>query len=81
MLLADPPYGYKQHFRPEPELGSRVYAFHPATGAVSVLAEHFAMCNGIAFSPDFQTLYVTDTGEESVSGAELQLQRLRSLSL
>ncbi|KAF6263580.1 calcium-dependent phosphotriesterase [Scenedesmus sp. NREL 46B-D3] len=63
--FTDPPYGYKQNFRPPPELGSRVYAFNPTTGAVSVLAEDFAMCNGIAFSPDFQTLYVTDTGEES----------------
>jgi gluconolactonase len=66
---ADPPYGYKQHFRPPPEMSSRVYAFNPATGAVSVLAEDFAMCNGLAFSPDFKTLYVTDTGEESVSDA------------
>eukprot|EP00882_Tetradesmus_deserticola_P001763 GHRQ01001895.1.p1 GENE.GHRQ01001895.1~~GHRQ01001895.1.p1 ORF type:complete len:364 (+),score=130.99 GHRQ01001895.1:370-1461(+) len=63
--FTDPPYGYKQNFRPPPEMGSRVYAFNPATGAVSVLAEDFAMCNGIAFSPDFKTLYVTDTGEES----------------
>jgi sugar lactone lactonase YvrE len=64
---ADPPYGYKQNFRPPPEQGARVYAFNPATGAVAVLAEDFAMCNGLAFSPDFKTLYVTDTGEESVS--------------
>jgi sugar lactone lactonase YvrE len=45
---------------------------------VSVLAERFAMCNGLALSPDFKTLYVTDTGEESVSGAQLQLHRLRT---
>jgi gluconolactonase len=64
---ADPPYGYKQHFRPAPEMRARVYAFNPGSGAVSVVAEDFAMCNGIAFLPDFKTLYVTDTGEEGVS--------------
>uniref|UniRef100_A0A383VQH9 SMP-30/Gluconolactonase/LRE-like region domain-containing protein n=1 Tax=Tetradesmus obliquus TaxID=3088 RepID=A0A383VQH9_TETOB len=63
--FTDPPYGYKQNFRPPPEQGARVYAFNPATGAVAVLANDFAMCNGLAFSPDFKTLYVTDTGEES----------------
>ena len=63
----DPPYGHAQNFRPPPELGSRVYAFSPATGAVAVVAEGFVMPNGLAFSPDFRTLYVTDTGEEEVS--------------
>jgi gluconolactonase len=58
-----------------------VYAFNPSSGAVSVLAEHFAMCNGIAFSPDFKTLYVTDTGEESVSGAQLPLHLLMTSRL
>ena len=71
-LFADPPYGHAQKFRPAPEQGSvlppsRVYAFNPATSAVSVVAEDFAMCNGVAFSPDFKTVYVTDTGDESVS--------------
>jgi hypothetical protein len=41
--LTDPPYGHAQNFRPEPELGRRVYAFHPSTGAVSVVAENFVM--------------------------------------
>lgn len=66
-LPPDPPYGHAQNFRPAPELGRRVYAFHPSTGAVSVVAEGFVMPNGIAFAPDFKTLYVTDTGKENVS--------------
>lgn len=66
-LPPDPPYGHAQNFRPAPELGQRVYAFHPSTGAVSVVAEGFVMPNGIAFAPDFKTLYVSDTGKENVS--------------
>jgi gluconolactonase len=78
-MIADPPYGHAQNFRPIPEQGSvlppsRVYAFNPVTGAVSVLADDFAMCNGVAFSPDFKTVYVTDTGDESVSHPSAALQ-------
>jgi DNA-binding beta-propeller fold protein YncE len=63
----DPPYGFKQNFRPEPELGARVYALNPDTGAVCLVADNFVMPNGIAFSPDFGTVYVTDTGDKDVS--------------
>jgi gluconolactonase len=48
-------------------MGARVYAFNPDSGAVCVVADNFVMPNGIAFSPDFGTLYVTDTGDKDVS--------------
>lgn len=67
LLHADPPYGHAQNFRPEPELDNRVYAFHPSTGQIDVLADKFVKPNGIVFSPDYKTVYVTDTGDEDVS--------------
>jgi gluconolactonase len=63
--FTDPPYGHAQNFRPEPELGNRVYAFNPTTGDIQVLAEKFVKPNGIVFSPDYTTVYVTDTGDKN----------------
>lgn len=44
-----------------------MYAFNPDTGDVGVIAENFAKPNGIVFSTDYKTVYVTDTGTKSVS--------------
>jgi gluconolactonase len=60
--FTDPIYGYLQGFRPEPELGDRVYSFDPESGRLSVVAEYFDKPNGIAFSPDERVLYVSDNG-------------------
>eukprot|EP00878_Enallax_costatus_P016254 GHUV01017049.1.p1 GENE.GHUV01017049.1~~GHUV01017049.1.p1 ORF type:complete len:305 (+),score=68.28 GHUV01017049.1:266-1180(+) len=65
--FTDPPYGHAQNFRPEPELGNLAYAFNPKTGDVGVIAENFVKPNGIVFSTDYKTVYVTDTGKTDVS--------------
>ena len=39
-----------------------MWRFDPATNTTSPAAEGFVMPNGVAFSPDFTTAYVTDTG-------------------
>jgi gluconolactonase len=59
--FTDPIYGFEQGFRPEPQLRSQVYRFDPISGDVRVVADGFGRPNGICFSPDEQTLYVTDT--------------------
>ncbi|KAL3483776.1 protein AkeP [Aspergillus germanicus] len=59
--FTDPPYGFEQGFRPEPELPAQVYRFDPATGSIRVVADGFGRPNGISFSPDEKTVYVTDT--------------------
>jgi gluconolactonase len=64
--FTDPWYGYKQGFRPKPVLPSHVYRFEPETGAIRTMADGFDRPNGLCFSPDCQTLYVTDTG--AISG-------------
>ncbi|KAM0794189.1 putative gluconolactonase precursor [Usnea florida] len=50
-----------------PQLDPAVYRFVPSTGLVQMLAENFVSPNGIAFSPDGLTVYITDTSVNSVT--------------
>eukprot|EP00878_Enallax_costatus_P023281 GHUV01024753.1.p1 GENE.GHUV01024753.1~~GHUV01024753.1.p1 ORF type:complete len:286 (+),score=-0.29 GHUV01024753.1:184-1041(+) len=67
LFFTDPPYGFAQKFKPAPELGNYVYAFDTVSKIVRVAADGFVKPNGFAFSPDFKTAYVTDTGMADVS--------------
>jgi gluconolactonase len=67
--FTDPSYGYRQGFRPEPQVGNYVYRFDPRSGRLSVVADSFDKPNGLAFSPDEQTLYVTDSGANDEPGS------------
>ncbi|OAL23190.1 hypothetical protein AYO20_11058 [Fonsecaea nubica] len=44
-----------------PELAPSIYCFNMTSGAVSVVDQSILWPNGIAFSPDNQTLYITST--------------------
>lgn len=59
--FTDPIYGFEQGLRPQPRLPSQVYRWDPARKSVRPVADGFGRPNGIAFSPDQKTLYVTDT--------------------
>ena len=59
--FTDPIYGFEQGFRPKPRLPCQVYRFDPANNSVRVVADSFGRPNGISFSPDEKTAYVTDT--------------------
>ncbi|KAG0705379.1 hypothetical protein DFH29DRAFT_800473, partial [Suillus ampliporus] len=63
IYFTDPSYGFISGWRPEPMLPEQVYRFDPSTGQVRVVADQFVHPNGIAFTPDGKTAYVTDTGE------------------
>ncbi|KAH7325511.1 hypothetical protein B0J17DRAFT_681625 [Rhizoctonia solani] len=67
IFFTDPPYGYYQGFKEYPRLPSQVYAFHPPTGSLRIVADGFQRPNGIVFSPDMLTCYITDTGFASAS--------------
>jgi gluconolactonase len=67
--FTDPSYGHLQGFRPEPEVGDFVYRHDPATGDTTVVADGFDKPNGIAFSPDESTLYITDSGANQKPGS------------
>nr|POE48081.1 gluconolactonase [Quercus suber] len=59
--FTDPIYGFEQGFKPRPQLPCQVYRYDPSEGGVRVVADGFGRPNGLCFSPDERTLYVTDT--------------------
>ncbi|MEZ5667467.1 MAG: SMP-30/gluconolactonase/LRE family protein [Alphaproteobacteria bacterium] len=63
--FTDPSYGILsdwEGFAGEMEYGAcYVFRFDPADGSLSVISDHFAKPNGLAFSPDERILYVADT--------------------
>lgn len=66
--FTDPHYGHHQAFRPPPDLPSQIYRFSPVTAEIHMVADGFAQCNGLCFSPDYRTMYVTDTGAVQAHG-------------
>jgi gluconolactonase len=71
--FTDPSYGHLQGFRPPPTLPDRIYRL--AGGRLEVAAEGFDKPNGLAFSPDERTLYVTDSGTAEVIAVEAGRRR------
>jgi gluconolactonase len=67
--FTDPSYGYLQGFRPPPVVGDFVYRHDPITARTTVVADNFDKPNGIAFSPDERTLYVSDSGANQEPGS------------
>jgi gluconolactonase len=67
--FTDPSYGYLQGFRPEPPVGDHVFRYGPNSHDLSVVADSLVKPNGLAFSPDEQTLYVTDSGANLEPGS------------
>jgi gluconolactonase len=61
--FTDPSYGWLQGFRPRPLLRDAVWRYDPRTGSAIAVADSFDKPNGLCFSPDERTLYVTDNGE------------------
>jgi gluconolactonase len=72
--FTDPGYGsmsdYEGTRRPL-EQKEAVYRLDPETGDMSVVTDEVNKPNGLCFSPDYKTLYVTDTG----AGAPLPIYR------
>jgi gluconolactonase len=60
--FTDPSYGHLQGFRPEPQVGECVYRYDADGARLTLVADAFDKPNGIAFSPDESTLYVSDNG-------------------
>ncbi|YCI06545.1 SMP-30/gluconolactonase/LRE family protein (plasmid) [Ensifer sp. D2-11] len=63
--FTDPTYGIMsdyEGYRADPEQPTRnVYRLDPETGELSAVVTDFIQPNGLAFSPDEQTLYVADS--------------------
>ena len=67
LWFTDPDYGSWQGIRPAPTLPTQVYRYVPDTNDIRVVADGFVEPNGITFSPDENTVYITDgAGNSSV---------------
>lgn len=64
--FTDPTYGilsdYEGYQADSEQPECYVFRFDPADGSLTVVADGFEKPNGLAFSPDEQTLYISDTG-------------------
>lgn len=61
VYFTDPPYGIRPGEQEQPVQG--VYRVDPETGQVALVADDLLGPNGLAFSPDEDRLYVSDTEE------------------
>jgi gluconolactonase len=70
--FTDPTYGIDSDYEGDAaasEIGaSNVYRLDPASKALTVVIKDRVRPNGLAFSPDERTLYVSDTGASHVDG-------------
>ncbi|HZC69315.1 MAG TPA: SMP-30/gluconolactonase/LRE family protein [Jatrophihabitans sp.] len=67
--FTDPSYGWYQGFRPQPAIPDGVHRYDPGTGEHTLVTAAFDKPNGLAFSPDGQTLYVGDSGANHQPGS------------
>ena len=81
--FTDPHYGiasdYEGH-RSAEELPCNVYRADPSLKSLHAVATDFACPNGIAFSPDEQRLYVSDTGRMNDANAETHIRSFKVMS-
>ena len=77
--FTDPAYAYYQGLVPNRTLGDWVWRVDAKTGRATPVADGFSRPNGLAFSPDERTLYVTDSGFATGRGAEMDVAGPRSV--
>ncbi|KIW92526.1 uncharacterized protein Z519_06373 [Cladophialophora bantiana CBS 173.52] len=63
LFFTDPDYPwFNGRVDTAPQLPTATYRFNPTTGALFLIDDTIEQPNGIAFSPDGNTLYITETG-------------------
>lgn len=69
--FTDPGYGSMMNYegnKGDLEIKEAVYRIDPGSGALAKVTDEIAKPNGLCFSPDYKTLYVSDTGGSSPKG-------------
>ena len=66
--FTDPSYGFDQDIRLRPQLPNQIYRYDPADGDIRAVADGMGKPNGLCFSPDEKTLYITDTDAQNGAG-------------
>jgi hypothetical protein len=65
LFFTDPAYGFERRFRPKPQLPTgHIYRFDPVSGDCRVLATGISRPAGLALSPDYSVLYVSELGDK-----------------
>ncbi|KAM3075026.1 hypothetical protein ACMFMG_007513 [Clarireedia jacksonii] len=67
LWFTDPSYGSWQGIRPAPQLPNQIYRYVPETNDLRVVADGIIEPNGITFSPDEKTVYITDGAGNSTA--------------
>lgn len=68
IFFTDPDYSWFNSLTDTPpQLPTASYRFDPVSGATFVIDDTIQQPNGITFSPDCQTLYISDTGAVAAS--------------
>jgi len=62
LYFTDPTYGLPKG-QPKEQTANNVYRLDPKTKEIKAVVSDFDMPNGLAFSPNFKTLYVADSGK------------------
>lgn len=63
IFFTSPEFSWSQYLTDTPpNMPPATWRFNPSTGAVFVVDDTLSQPNGIAFSPDGNTLYISDTG-------------------
>lgn len=79
--FTDPSYGILVDYegeRAESEIGAcNVYRVDPQSGEVTAVATDFLKPNGLAFSPDEQFLFISDTGVTHTPGGPAHIRRFK----
>jgi len=78
--FTDPPYGIRgnyEGFQAESEVPTSIYRVDGSTGAITKLTDDIDGPNGLCFSPDYERLYVADTG----SGREIKAWDINGTAL
>lgn len=77
--FTDPTYGidsdYEGNKADSEQAGNFVYHVDPATGNLTVVADDFVQPNGLAFSPDENLLYVSDTGHTHLEDGPAHIRK------
>ena len=74
--FTDPGYGILFNYegnKAEFELPTNVYRLNPDTGQATVVTDELEKPNGLCFSPDYNRLYITDTGVSHKPGHPRQI--------
>ncbi|NJC25463.1 SMP-30/gluconolactonase/LRE family protein [Neolewinella antarctica] len=78
LVFSDPDYGFRQDFRPAPQLEPAIYV-RTADGTMTSFRCALEMPHGLALSPDERTLFITDTSNDGAHGDDIELGRRKSV--